>query len=103
MATGAGADGLFRPIFEGCISGYDNYVDSRPYHRNCGCALHRNITCTHKLPRCNNVSYPIRRAWSEGSLALAASAYSSPSSSPAGFRPQHDEDGHHKLGVLFEL
>ncbi|KAL2327369.1 hypothetical protein Fmac_020796 [Flemingia macrophylla] len=91
MASAAGAaDGLFRPIYEGCISGYDNDVERRPYHRNCGCALHSNSrnnrACTHKLPRPNTLSYPIRRAWSEGSLA-ASSAHSSPSSSPAALRP----------------
>ncbi|KAJ1436965.1 hypothetical protein SESBI_03800 [Sesbania bispinosa] len=110
MASGAAADGLFRPIYEGCISGYDHGVERRPYHRNCGCALHSKSkkSCTHKLPRYNNVSYPMRRAWSEGSLvmAAAASAHSSPSSSPApaGSRPQHgcsmdrdEEDEHDKI------
>ncbi|KAG4949781.1 hypothetical protein JHK82_043001 [Glycine max] len=106
----AAADGLFRPIYEGCISAYDNDVERRPYHKNCGCALHsksrRNSrACTHKLPKCNNVSYPMRRAWSEGSLSMASattSAHSSPSSSPAaGFRPQHDEEGNsNKLGFF---
>ncbi|XP_057968343.1 uncharacterized protein LOC131157903 [Malania oleifera] len=85
MASGA-ADGLLRCVFEGCISGVDTAVDRRPYHRNCGCALHksrRGAKCPHSLSRSPNVSYPIRRAWSEGCLALAASAHSSPSSSPA--------------------
>nr|XP_004516906.1 uncharacterized protein LOC101499882 [Cicer arietinum] len=92
MATGA-ADGFLRPIYEGCISGYDHCVERRPYHRNCGCALHSKSRklCTHKMPRCNNVSYPMRRAWSEGNLVLMASVHSSPSTSPAplsGVRPQ---------------
>ncbi|CAJ1944745.1 unnamed protein product [Sphenostylis stenocarpa] len=80
MATGgATPDGLFWSVYEGCISGYDNCVERRPYHRNCGCALHnKSLHCTHKLPRSNNVSYPMRRAWSEGSLVLAATS-SSPS------------------------
>ncbi|XP_061345952.1 uncharacterized protein LOC133291667 [Gastrolobium bilobum] len=84
MASGAAADGLFRSVYEGCISCYDNCIERRPYHRNCGCALHNKSrkSCTHKLPRCNNVSYPMRRAWSEGSLVLEASAHSS-SSSPS--------------------
>nr|KYP36089.1 hypothetical protein KK1_042817 [Cajanus cajan] len=75
MATGATPDGIFWSVYEGCISAYDNCVERRPYHRNCGCALHNNSfkNCTHKLPRCNNVSYPMRRAWSEGNLALATS------------------------------
>ncbi|ESW10436.1 hypothetical protein PHAVU_009G209300 [Phaseolus vulgaris] len=108
MASSAAADGLFRPIYEGCISAYDNDVERRPYHRNCSCALHnksrRGRACSHKMPRCNSVSYPVRRAWSEGNLAMAAAAYSSPSSSPAAPRPQQDEEGHsHKLEVLFEI
>ncbi|KAJ1385895.1 hypothetical protein SESBI_41299 [Sesbania bispinosa] len=81
MATGAAADGAFWSMYEGCISGYDNCVERRPYHRNCGCALHnKSPNSTHNLPRCNSVSYPMRRAWSEGTL-LVAHSYSSPSSS----------------------
>ncbi|KAG2408035.1 uncharacterized protein HKW66_Vig0028570 [Vigna angularis] len=80
-ATGAAPDGLFWSVYEGCISGYDNCVERRPYHRNCGCELHnKSLHCTHKIPRSNNVSYPMRRAWSEGSLALATTTFSSPSS-----------------------
>ncbi|GMY35711.1 hypothetical protein FCV25MIE_30953 [Fagus crenata] len=82
MSTG-GAEGLFRCVYEGCICS-DTGIERRPYHRNCGCALHKSgKECSHALPKCKNVSYPIRRAWSEGSLVLAASNYSSPSSSPA--------------------
>ncbi|OIV97258.1 hypothetical protein TanjilG_10792 [Lupinus angustifolius] len=85
MATGAAADGFFRPIYDGCLSGFDQCVEQRPYHRNCSCALHsksRNL-CTHKLPG-KNVTYPMRRAWSEGSLLVfTASNHSSPSTSLA--------------------
>ncbi|OIV99873.1 hypothetical protein TanjilG_26211 [Lupinus angustifolius] len=84
MASGAAGDGLFRWVYSGCISNYDNCVERRPYHRNCGCALHNKSpkNCTHKVTRCNNVSYPMRRAWSEGNLVLADSSihFSSPSS-----------------------
>jgi len=84
MATGAG-DGFLRPIFEGCISGYDHSVERRPYHRKCGCVLHsksRKSSNTQKSPMmCDKVKYPIRRAFSEGNLALFASAHSSPSPS----------------------
>ncbi|KAL1289332.1 hypothetical protein AAHE18_20G049900 [Arachis hypogaea] len=46
-------------------------MERRPYYRNCSCALHSKSrngggACTHKLPKGNNVSYPMRRAWSEG-------------------------------------
>ncbi|KAL1372184.1 hypothetical protein HN51_002327 [Arachis hypogaea] len=81
-----GADGVFRAVYEGCISGYDNCVQRRPYHRNCGCALHNNNNnrkhCSHMLQRCDKVSYPMRRAWSEGNLVMATPpSSSSPSSS----------------------
>ncbi|KAM1046500.1 uncharacterized protein LOC126614059 isoform X1 [Malus sylvestris] len=89
-AAGAAADGLFRCVYEGCLSELDIGVERRPYHRNCGCALHNkspNKQCTHGGPKSKKVSYPLRRAWSEGNLALVASAgssvHSSPSSSPA--------------------
>ncbi|PON67136.1 hypothetical protein TorRG33x02_237090 [Trema orientale] len=95
MASGAAAaEGFLRCIYEGCISGCDTAIERRPYHRNCGCALHssgkKKSQCPHGLPKSKNVSYPIRRAWSEGSLSLMAaasasssSAQSSPSSSPS--------------------
>lgn len=100
LSMAAAADGLFRPIYEGCISGHDHGVERRPYHRNCGCALHsNNKSCRHRMPRCNNVSYPMRRAWSEGSLLVLSansSAHSSPSTSPApapsSHRPQLDQE-----------
>ncbi|XP_058725883.1 uncharacterized protein LOC131597190 [Vicia villosa] len=86
MATGA-ADGFLRPIYEGSISGYDHTVERRPYHRKCGCTLHSKsskISCQNKSPICSGkIVYPIRRAWSEGNLALSASAYSSHSPSPS--------------------
>jgi hypothetical protein len=82
------ADGFLRPIYEGSISGYDHSVERRPYHRNCGCVLHsksKNSPCTHKLPimTCNKIKYPMRRAWSEGNLALSVSSSHSHSPSPS--------------------
>uniref|UniRef100_A0A0A0LI78 Uncharacterized protein n=1 Tax=Cucumis sativus TaxID=3659 RepID=A0A0A0LI78_CUCSA len=78
------ADGLLRPIYEACI-GCDSEIHRRPYHRNCGCALHKSSRqpphCSHSKSK--SISYPIRRSWSEGCLSLVlASASSSPSSSP---------------------
>ncbi|CAJ2645245.1 hypothetical protein L195_g040402 [Trifolium pratense] len=75
------ADGFFRPIYEGSISGYDHSVERRPYHRKCGCVLHsksRKSPCTHKLPimTCNKIKYPMRRAWSESNLVLSVSPHS---------------------------
>ncbi|CAK9135279.1 unnamed protein product [Ilex paraguariensis] len=99
MATGAAGDGLLRGVFEGCISGHDTGIQRRPYHRNCGCALHKSRGhCSHVSPN-RNVSYPIRRAWSESCLALMASGNSSPCSSPAVAPP---ESGRTRLVVCNE-
>ncbi|XP_040998256.1 uncharacterized protein LOC121244316 [Juglans microcarpa x Juglans regia] len=89
-STGAAAEGIFRScLYEGCISGCDTWIERRPYHRNCTCALHKPRNGSSHVVSNNmckkNVSYPIRRSWSEGSLALHAAAssnHSSPSSSP---------------------
>ncbi|PHT42413.1 hypothetical protein CQW23_16438 [Capsicum baccatum] len=79
MATGAaGADGIFRGIFDGCISGHDTGIQRRPYHKNCTCELHKSKgNCSHSS-RCANISYKIRRSWSESCLSSSAG-----SSSPA--------------------
>ncbi|KAL0315440.1 UNVERIFIED_CONTAM: hypothetical protein Sradi_5422200 [Sesamum radiatum] len=70
MAMGAAGDGLLRGVFEGCISAGDMGIQHRPYHKHCGCALHKSRRhCPHP-PRHTTVSYPIRRSWSEGNLAL---------------------------------
>uniref|UniRef100_A0A2P2Q7D8 Uncharacterized protein n=1 Tax=Rhizophora mucronata TaxID=61149 RepID=A0A2P2Q7D8_RHIMU len=83
MAAGA-ADRLFRYVYEGCLSGGDMGIERRPYHRNCGCALHKiKENCPHTVATCKNVSYRMKKSWSEGCLALAASCHSSPSSSPS--------------------
>ncbi|KAL8497765.1 hypothetical protein ACS0TY_021197 [Phlomoides rotata] len=83
MASGAAGDALFRGLYEGCISGGDMGIGRRPYHKNCRCALHKSgKKCSHRS-RHNNVSYPIRRSWSEGSLLQIGQSFPSPSSSPA--------------------
>lgn len=86
MATGAAGDGLLRGVFEGCISGGDMGIQRRPYHRNCNCALHKSKGhCSHP-PKNTQVSYPVRRSWSESSLVLMAASgagHLSSGSSPA--------------------
>ncbi|KAG6587850.1 hypothetical protein SDJN03_16415, partial [Cucurbita argyrosperma subsp. sororia] len=82
------ADALFGSVYHGCIATCDAEIARRPYHKNCGCALHDrdNRRCSHSMSKHSTVSYPIRRAWSEGCLAMAAasgSGISSPSSSPS--------------------
>ncbi|TYI71329.1 hypothetical protein E1A91_D08G286900v1 [Gossypium mustelinum] len=66
------SDGLFRSIYEGCLSSYDVVIARRLYYRNCGCALHDKSrrSCLHK------------RLWKEGCLALDAATMASPSPSP---------------------
>ncbi|KAI3987853.1 hypothetical protein MKX01_020967 [Papaver californicum] len=83
----AAAEGLFRCVFEGCISTSDTYIERRPYHKNCSCALHRSsskTTTSSATTNCSKtnkkLSYPMRRSWSEGCLALSA-ASNNPSSS----------------------
>ncbi|KAL3840711.1 hypothetical protein ACJIZ3_025302 [Penstemon smallii] len=124
MATGAAGDGFIRGMFEGCLSGGDMGIQRRPYHKNCKCALHnsRGGHCT-RHSRYNNVSYPIRRAWSESNLALMVNApaqaspsgYSSPSSPAVGItrtntqlvlckeEDQDDEEGEEMQGVAFSI
>nr|XP_027065419.1 uncharacterized protein LOC113691474 [Coffea arabica] len=83
MATGAAGDGILRGMFDGCISGSDLGIQRRPYHRNCSCALHKSRGhCSH-ASKYNNVSYPIRRSWSEGCLALMGAASNHSNSSPS--------------------
>ncbi|KAL8265450.1 hypothetical protein R6Q59_023580 [Mikania micrantha] len=85
MASGVAAgDRFFRTGgFEGCITSGDLEITRRPYHRNCSCALHKtHKKCPH-ASLATNVSYPIRRVWSEGSFSLMVStSSSSPCSSP---------------------
>ncbi|XP_056856501.1 uncharacterized protein LOC130505920 [Raphanus sativus] len=82
------ADGIFRSIFEGCISGLDSAIERRPYHKNCDCALHdgagksqnqRRKSCR-RHGSSESISFPIRRSWSEGNI-LAMNFPSSSSSS----------------------
>lgn len=103
MTTGAAApgDGVFRCVFDGSIAGCDTGIERRPYHRNCSCALHKSRNnCSHGWQKSKVVSYPMRRAWSEGCLALAASVNSSPSSSPASVGKSSSNN--HQLGSCEE-
>ncbi|KAL8040749.1 hypothetical protein ABFS82_10G117300 [Erythranthe guttata] len=88
MSTGAAGDGLLRGMFEGCISGGDMGVQRRPYHKNCKCAMHKaRGHCAHSSSRYANVSYPIRRSWSEGSLALMNASPAAGSTPPSPSSP----------------
>ncbi|KAM7264372.1 hypothetical protein ACFE04_002055 [Oxalis oulophora] len=75
-AAGASPEGFFRSA---SISGNDIGIERRPYHKNCGCALHKSKGhCQHTASN-KVVSYPLRRAWSEGSLTLAMTTMKSTS------------------------
>uniref|UniRef100_A0A7N0T109 Uncharacterized protein n=1 Tax=Kalanchoe fedtschenkoi TaxID=63787 RepID=A0A7N0T109_KALFE len=111
MAAAAAGDGM-QFVYDSCLSGCDCGIDRRPYHRNCGCALHksRSRACLRKAERStgNKVAFPIRRSWSEGSLALAAAGGygSSVNSSPAsGSSPAVGAMGRRKasMNALVEL
>ncbi|PKI52303.1 uncharacterized protein LOC116199369 [Punica granatum] len=88
MASGAAAtDGFLRCFYDGCLAGCDDAKERRPYHRNCGCALHKprgdSPPCSHRF---SSLSYPIRKSWSESCLSLMVSSLSS-SSSPCSSSP----------------
>ncbi|XP_010265702.1 PREDICTED: uncharacterized protein LOC104603380 [Nelumbo nucifera] len=97
MASASGAaNGLLQTIFSGCIAECNTEIERRPYHRNCGCALHKSRReCSKGLSRSGTVSYPIRRAWSESCLALAAASnQSSPSPTSPANVPSRKEGTH---------
>ncbi|KAI3730164.1 hypothetical protein L6452_18841 [Arctium lappa] len=73
MATGAAGDGMFQRLYDGCISTDEMVVRRRPYHINCNCALHKYSGGGHCSP-VGKVSYPMRRSWSEGSMAAMNSS-----------------------------
>ncbi|KAK6783738.1 hypothetical protein RDI58_017192 [Solanum bulbocastanum] len=81
MATLAAAMMLQR-VFDGSLSMSDMHIERRPYHKNCSCELHKQkgdnqTTCVHS----RNVSFPKRQNQKDMTLSIAASQFSSPSSS----------------------
>ncbi|GAY56707.1 hypothetical protein WN943_003027 [Citrus x changshan-huyou] len=104
MASAGTADGFFRCIYEGCLSGCDTGIERRPYHRYCGCALHSKSKNNHRVhglpPRCKGtVSYPMRRSYSEGSLLVLAAA-SSPKIQLGSCHPELDDDHHNTISFF---
>ncbi|OMO80433.1 hypothetical protein COLO4_24095 [Corchorus olitorius] len=87
MATGA-AEMILRCVYEGSIVMQDSLIERRPYHRNCGCALHKlKGVCSSACSRPRNLSFPKKHKWNDCSLSLSnsisASKFSSRSSFPA--------------------
>ncbi|KAI6703295.1 hypothetical protein NL676_012431 [Syzygium grande] len=77
MATVA-AETMLWCVIEGSLSVNDVEIERRPYHRNCGCALHKlkgdcPAACSHH----KNVSLPWRELTSDCSFSIAASKFSS--------------------------
>lgn len=75
----ASNDGLLRGVTEWCLH---METERKPYHLNCGCALHRQTAG--RGVRKKVVSYKLRRAWSESCLVCTNATFSSSlTSSPA--------------------
>ncbi|GKU87683.1 hypothetical protein SLEP1_g2044 [Rubroshorea leprosula] len=76
MATGA----VYR-MFDGCIAANDKDIQWRPYHRNCGCALHKlKGGSSHACSQPRNIAFPKKQWQSYCSLSIEASTFSSQSS-----------------------
>ncbi|KAF7849455.1 hypothetical protein BT93_L0765 [Corymbia citriodora subsp. variegata] len=76
MATTA-AETMLRCVFDGSLLINDVEIERRPYHRNCGCALHKlkgshSTACSHH----NRISFPRKELSANCSLYAAASKFS---------------------------
>ncbi|KAK7329988.1 hypothetical protein VNO77_24172 [Canavalia gladiata] len=79
MATGA-SHMMLRCVFEGSISSHDMEVERRPYHKNCGCALHNlNGISSKACPHQRNVSYTKKTSWTNCAMHTTASNFTSQS------------------------
>ncbi|KAJ0984827.1 hypothetical protein J5N97_003183 [Dioscorea zingiberensis] len=77
------AQGLFQCVLDGCLSSMDGEIRRRPYHKNCGCALHRSggdggSDHAHHCAAASKISYQLRRSNWDNHVSLSASS-SSPS------------------------
>ncbi|KAK7347166.1 hypothetical protein VNO80_21693 [Phaseolus coccineus] len=79
MATGA-CQMMLRFVFEGSISLHDMEIERRPYHKNCGCALHNlNGICSKACPQKTCVSFTKKTSWTECCMYTTTSKFSSQS------------------------
>lgn len=79
MATGA-CQMILRCVFEGSISLNDMEIERRPYHKNCGCALHNlNGICANACPQQRSVSFTKKTSWTDSCIHATASKFSSQS------------------------
>ncbi|GLT98645.1 hypothetical protein SLE2022_161420 [Rubroshorea leprosula] len=83
MATGAAQMG-FQVSFDGSIAANDKDIQWRPYHRNCGCRLHKlkGSSKPHVCSQPTNVAFPQKQWQSDCSWSMAISRLSSQSSLP---------------------
>ncbi|GLT69489.1 hypothetical protein SLA2020_416370 [Shorea laevis] len=76
MATGAA-----HRMFDGSIAANDTDIQWRPYHRNCGCALHKSKGgSSHACSQPRNIAFSKKQWKSDCSLSIEASRFSSQSS-----------------------
>ncbi|KAH7688378.1 hypothetical protein IHE45_03G029400 [Dioscorea alata] len=69
------AQGLLQCVLDGCLSGFDDEIRRRPYHRNCSCALHRSEDKAH-AHHCfasSKISFPLRGSWYHASISYSLS------------------------------
>ncbi|KAK8918742.1 hypothetical protein KSP39_PZI021880 [Platanthera zijinensis] len=104
MAGSAAAPGWFnwQGMWEASIPAFDGEIRRRPYHRNCGCALHRSraIPSDAPCPASCSVSYPLRRRSSSWhSLATSSSCSNLANTTPtADGSPRTSVDGNAVAG-----
>lgn len=80
MTTGAAAM-MLQCVTDGTLSMHDIEIERRPYHRNCGCALHKlKGDCANTCSQHKNISYPKKQSWNDCSLSIVNSRSSSQSS-----------------------
>ncbi|QHO21717.1 uncharacterized protein DS421_11g349130 [Arachis hypogaea] len=70
MATGA-SQMMFGGVYEGSMSMQDMDVERRPYHKNCGCALHG--VCSNACPHHRCISFNKKISWNHCSLRAKSS------------------------------
>ncbi|KAK7265146.1 hypothetical protein RJT34_32762 [Clitoria ternatea] len=79
MATGA-CHMMLRCVFEGSISLHDMEIERRPYHKNCGCALHNlSDICSKACPKKTYFSFARKTSWTHCSMHATVSKFSSKS------------------------
>ncbi|KAK6248276.1 hypothetical protein QUC31_019841 [Theobroma cacao] len=85
MVTGAAAEMMLRCVLEGSLVMQEIEIERRPYHRNCSCALHNlKGVCSSACSRTRSISFSKKKTWSDCTLSMATSHFSSQSSLPGG-------------------